>query len=141
MTSLVGASMALARGSAWLLSVFGVAAVAFALLGVFGAASYAVAQRRRELAVRMALGAAPASVTRLVVRGVVAGSLIGIALGIGLSLALGKSVSSLLVGVRPGDPVTIAGASVAIALAVLVAGWLPARRAAKIDPMETLRME
>ena len=141
MTSLVGASMALARGSAWLLSVFGVAAVTFAFLGVFGAASYAVAQRRRELAVRMALGAAPASVTRLVVRGVVAGSLIGIALGIGLSLALGKSVSSLLVGVRPGDPATIAGASVAIALAVLVAGWLPARRAARIDPMETLRME
>ena len=141
MTARLGASLALARGSAWLLTIFGGAAVSFALLGVFGAASYAVAQRRRELAVRMALGAAPGTVTWLMVRSALGGALAGIALGIGLALALGTSVSSLLIGVRAADPATFAGASIGIAVAVLVACWLPARRAARIDPMGALRIE
>ena len=141
MTARLSASLALARGSAWLLTIFGGAAVSFALLGVFGAASYAVAQRRRELAVRMALGAAPRAVTWLIVRSALGGALAGIVLGIGLALALGKSVSSLLVGVRPADPTTFAVVSAAVALAVVAACWVPARRATRIEPMETLRIE
>ncbi len=139
LTSLVATSLWLSRAAAWLLTIFGAAACAFALLGVFGAASYAVAQRRRELAVRLALGAAPGAVARLVLTGALTSATIGIGLGIVLTLALGRGVSVLLVGVAAGDARTIAGVAGALALAIAAATWIPARRGARIDPMSILR--
>jgi putative ABC transport system permease protein len=138
MTSLMSASLWLSRAAAWLLTIFGGAALAFALLGVFGAASYATAQRRRELAVRLALGAAPGAVARLVLTGALAGALVGIAVGVVLAVALARAVSSLLAGVTP-NPATLAGVSAALAVATALATWVPARRAARIDPSATLR--
>lgn len=139
LTSLMSASLWLSRAAAWLLTIFGGAALTFALLGVFGAASYAVAQRRRELAVRLALGADPRAVARLVLAGALAGAGGGIAVGVVLAVALARSVSTLLVGITPGDPATLAGVAVALATATAAATWIPARRAARIDPMSTLR--
>jgi putative ABC transport system permease protein len=141
MTTLMSASLWLSRAAAWLLTVFGAAALTFALLGVFGAASYAVTQRRRELAVRLALGAEPDRIVRLVLASAVGGALVGVAIGVALSIALRRSVSALLVGVDPSDPRTLAAVSVALAIATALACWLPARRAAQIDPMRALRVE
>jgi macrolide transport system ATP-binding/permease protein len=137
----MSASLWLSRAAAWLLTVFGAAALTFALLGVFGAASYAVAQRRRELAVRLALGAEPDRIVRLVLTSAVGGALVGILIGVALSIALRQSVSALLVGVDPSDPRTLAVVSVALAAATALACWFPARRAARIDPMRALRVE
>ena len=141
MASYVDDSLVLARDSAWILAIFGTAAALFAVMGIFGAASYAAAQRRRELAVRLALGAAPSAVTRLVVRSTLTGTAVGVAVGLGLAVAFGHSVSSLLVDVRPTDPRTLAAVSVFLAAIATIACWLPARRAARVDPLEALRVE
>ncbi|HYM22252.1 MAG TPA: ABC transporter permease [Vicinamibacterales bacterium] len=141
MASLADQSMWLPRASAWLLSIFGTSALVFALLGVFGAASYGVAQRRRELAVRIALGAESGSVTRLVLGGALRAAAVGIIGGLALVVALGKSISTLLVGVKATDPLTLAAVGVALAGATAAVSYLPARRAARIDPIQALRTE
>jgi putative ABC transport system permease protein len=141
MTSLMSASLWLSRAATWLLTVFGGAAVTFALLGVFGAAAYAFAQRRRELAVRLALGAAPGMVTRAVLADASRGAFAGVAAGLVLAIALRRSVSALLVGIDASDPFTLASVCVALTAATALACWLPARRAAHIDPMQALRVE
>jgi predicted permease len=141
MTSLMSASLSLVRGGAWLVSIICVTTVLFALLGVFGAAAHNVVQRRRELAVRIALGAGPRSVARLVVRSALNGALVGIGGGVALALGLGKAFAALIAGVRPPGMLTFAAAAVAVAAAALAACWLPARRASRIDPMKTLRTE
>ena len=141
MTSLMSASLFLSRAATWLLTLFGGAALTFALLGVFGAASYAVAQRRRELAVRLALGADPAGITRLVVGSTFAVALCGVTAGVSLVLALGQVVSQLLVGVAPSDPATLMLVSGGVGLATALATLIPARRAGRIDPMQALHVE
>jgi predicted permease len=141
MAFLVGQSLYLSRAAAWLVSVFGAAALVFALLGIFGAASFAVVQRRRELAVRMALGAGPDTVARLVLASTLRGALAGVLAGVLLALALGSTVRALLVGVEPGDPMTLAAVSLTLIAAAAAACWVPARRAARIDPMQALRLD
>jgi ABC-type antimicrobial peptide transport system permease subunit len=141
MSSLMSASLWLSRASMWLLTLFGGAALLFALVGVFGAAAYAVTQRRRELAVRLALGAAPERIVRVVLASTVRGALFGVALGIGLALALRRSVSALLVNTDATDPATLLAVSVLLLAATALACWAPARRAARIDPMQALRVE
>jgi predicted permease len=141
MTSLMGASLWLSRAAAWLLTVFGGAALIFALLGVFGAASYAVVQRRRELAIRLALGAAAERVTRLVLTSTLRAASAGVAIGLVLAIALRQSIVSLVVGVDPSDPRTLATVCAALSLATAVACWFPARRASRIDPVHALRVE
>jgi len=141
MSSLVGASLWLSRASTWLLTIFGGAAATFALLGVFAAASYAVAQRRRELAVRLALGAAPSSVARTAITGALGASLVGIVAGTLAAAALGRAIDSMLVGVTRTDVRTLAASCVALALATVAACWGPARRAAHVDPIQALRVE
>ena len=139
MTSLMSASLWLSRAAAWLLTVFGGAALTFALLGVFGAASYSVAQRRRELAVRLALGAEPERVMRLVLAGTLRGAIVGVGAGLVLAVALRQSVASMVVGIDPSDPWTLALVCGSLAIATVATCWFPARHASRIDPMQTLR--
>ncbi len=139
--SLVDESLKLPRASAWIVSVFGAAALLFALLAVFGAGSYAVVQRRRELAVRLALGASPQAISRLVARGALSGAVIGLLAGLGLTLAFARAMASLFVGATAPPPALLAVVGAAIAACVTIACWLPARRAGRIDPMQALRLD
>jgi ABC-type antimicrobial peptide transport system permease subunit len=118
---------------------FGALALLLSALGLYGVTAYAVNRRRPELGIRMALGADPEGVVRLVLRRVA--WVIGLGLTIG-GLAtwwIARLAESLLYGVQPRDPVTFAGAAVVLLAIGTLAGWLPARRAARIDPVEVLR--
>jgi hypothetical protein len=141
MSSLMSTALYLSRASTWLLSLFGAAALTFALLGVFGASAYAVAQRRRELAIRLALGAVPRRLPWMVVRNALDAGAAGIVVGISLSAVLRRAVDSLLVGVDGGLSATLAAVSATLLISTAAACWLAARRAAAIDPMRILRME
>ncbi len=134
-------SLSQERLLASLLTGFGVLALALACIGMYGVLSYAVAQRTREIGVRIALGADAAQVVRLVLRRGVALVLAGLALGLGAALVLARLVSTLLYGIGPGDPVTIAAVSLLLVAVALLAGSVPARRATRIDPTEALRHE
>ena len=141
MAALVDSSLWLSRAAAWLLTLLGGAALLFALLGVFGSAAYAVAQRRRELALRLALGAAPAALEQTVLMNALKGAAAGVILGVGIALVVRQSVAALLVGVSASDPRTLALASAALLGCAAFASWIPARRAARIEPMAVLRDE
>src|SRR3712207_2359498 len=141
MEQLLADSVALRRFSMLLLGVFAALAVALAGVGVYGVVSYSVAQRTREIGVRVALGARPRDVVRLVLgRGLGLAGL-GIALGLAGGLALTRVISSLLFGVGARDPLTFASVAALIALVALLACLVPARRATKVDPMVALRHE
>ena len=122
-----------------------IAAAALALLigsiGLYGVVSYMVAQRRREIAIRMAVGAQVADVRRLVLLEAGWMTLLGVALGIGAALLLTPRLQALLFETSPLDPVVFLAVSALLATVSLLASWLPARRAARIDPMTALRAE
>jgi len=124
---------------ALLSSVFGGLALLLAMVGLYGITSYAVTRRKGEIAIRMALGAPREAVVWLMLRDVVALLAIGMAAGLAASLAAGGLVTSLLFGVQPRDPVHLAGAAAILAAATAAAAYLPARRAARLDPMAALR--
>jgi cell division protein FtsX len=123
------------------LGCFAAAAVLLALVGVYGVVAYAVRQREREIAVRIAIGADPARITRLFLRQGGWILLAGLVLGVGGALAAGRVVSSQLVGVSSSDPLALASAVGAFTLAGLVAIWWPSHRAAATDPAIALRSE
>jgi ABC-type antimicrobial peptide transport system permease subunit len=135
----VNAALTRERVVAMLAGFFGALALLLSAIGLYGISSYAVARRRLELGIRLALGATPASVTRLVISRV--SVLVGLGLIIGVSLAMWAStfVAPLLYGLEPGDPLTIAGAAVVLAAVGGLASSPAAVRAALIDPAETLR--
>jgi putative ABC transport system permease protein len=124
-----------------LLAVFAVIAVFLAAVGVYGVGSYAVNQREQEIGIRMALGAQPHDVLAMVVRETVMLAGIGVGVGLVISLALTRTMSGLLYGVAATDPLTFVGAASLLVAIVLVAGYLPARRAARLDPTEMLRRQ
>jgi putative ABC transport system permease protein len=124
-----------------LLSVFAVVALLLAAIGIFGVVSYSVAQRKHEIGIRMALGAERGSVLKMILRQVGSVACIGIVIGIAATLAIGKWISSLLFGIQPTDPMTLAVAVVIQLLVVLIACYIPARRAMKVDPLIALRHE
>lgn len=124
---------------AMLAAFFGGLALLLAGLGLYGVTAYGVGRRRTEIGIRLALGTPPSGVQRLVLRRVGAQLATGILLGALVSLWASRFVRSLLYGVGPQDPATFAGAAVALAAAGALAGWLPARRASRIDPVEVLR--
>jgi len=110
-------------------------------VGLYGVLSYAVAQRTAEIGLRMALGAGPSTVVRAVVRGALALACVGLAVGIIGALALTRLVESFLFGVSATDPMTFVAAAALLLLVTGVAAYLPARRAATVDPMAALRDE
>ncbi len=132
-------SIAQPRFTALLLGVFAASAVLLAAVGLSGLLSYTVAQRERELSVRLALGASRGGVLRLVVAQAMALAGTGVMLGLVGAAALTRVLRALLYGVRPGDPLAFAVVSVLLLAVALVASWLPARRAARADPVQALR--
>jgi putative ABC transport system permease protein len=110
-------------------------------VGIYGVLSYTVKQQTNEIGIRMALGAQRTDVLRLVLRHGMKLALVGIAIGIAASLALTRLMASLLFEIKPADPLTFAGVSLLLLIIALFACWLPARRAAKVEPMVALRYE
>jgi predicted permease len=132
-------AMAQDRIVAELSGFFGGLALLLAGLGLYGVTSYNVTRRRAELGIRMALGAAPAVVIRLVLARVSALVAAGVAVGAALALGAARFVTALLYGLEPRDPATLVGAVITLAAVGALAGWLPAYRASRIDPAEVLR--
>ena len=141
MEAVVDGSVSQRRFSMVLLSLFAGVAVVLASLGIYGVISYTVTLRTRELGIRMALGARQADVLGLMVGQGMRLTLLGVGIGLVLSLGLGRLLSALLYGVEAHDPLTLASVALLLALVALLASWLPARRAAKVDPALTLRSE
>jgi predicted permease len=139
MTARVADAAAQTRFSAVLLALFAAVALALAALGIYGVISFAVAARTREIGIRAALGADRSRLLRMVVGQGLLLALIGGALGLAIALASTRLLRSLLYEVAPTDPVTFAAVIVPLGLAAIVASWLPARRAARVAPLEALR--
>jgi ABC-type antimicrobial peptide transport system permease subunit len=141
MSQLIGASVAQQRFNMLLLCGFGLISLVLGAAGLYGVMSYTVAQRTKEIGVRMALGAERRDIARLVLRD--AGFLVGVGLAVGAAVALAgaRILTSLLFGVAPRDPLTLAAACGLLLVTGLFAAWWPARRAAKVVPMEALRIE
>jgi putative ABC transport system permease protein len=141
MKARVGDAMSYARFSTVLLTLFGALALALAAMGTYGVVSFAVAQRTRELGIRTALGATRGDIVRLVARQGIGFVAIGGALGCAGALAATRVLRSLLYDIAPSDPATFAAVVVVLALAVVAASYIPARRATRVDPMVALRSE
>jgi putative ABC transport system permease protein len=139
MDQLLGNSLSQRRLTLVLLGSFAVLALLLAAVGVYGVISYAVRQRTHEFGIRMALGAQAGDVLRLILVNGLKLSMIGIALGLGAALVLTRWMESLLFGVRPTDPLTLCVIAAALLGVALVACWIPARRATRVDPMIALR--
>jgi predicted lysophospholipase L1 biosynthesis ABC-type transport system permease subunit len=137
----LGRALAQERLLAALASGFGLLALSLACLGLYGVMGYDVARRTQELGVRMALGASARHVMWLVLREAVTLALVGAAFGLGAALAATRFVASLLYGLTPNDPPTLMLAAALLLAVAAGAGYLPARRAAQVDPLEALRCE
>ncbi|HEV2422465.1 MAG TPA: ABC transporter permease [Candidatus Acidoferrales bacterium] len=129
------------RFQALLLGSFGALGLILALVGIYGVISYNVTQRTREIGLRLALGAQPETVLRMVIREGMFIAVMGIILGIGGTLAFSRVLNSLLFEIKPYDPATFVAVSIAIAAVALAACYIPARRVMKVDPMVALRYE
>ena len=138
---LFGATVARPRFSLFLLGSFALLALAIAAVGTYGVMSFLVGQRTREIGVRVALGARRGAVMALIMREALRLGAAGVALGLALALALTRALATLLFGVRPTDPATYAGVAAVLGVLLAIAAYLPARRAARVDPMTALRSE
>jgi ABC-type antimicrobial peptide transport system permease subunit len=110
-------------------------------VGIYGVISYIVAQRTKEIGVRMALGAKQSDVRRMVLRHGAAIGAVGVTIGLAAAVGLTRAMSALLFGVSPADPLTYAAGAASVAVVSLLACYIPARRAAAVDPLEALRWE
>ena len=124
-----------------LLGTFSAIALLLAAGGIYGVLHYSVAQQTREIGIRMALGARPRQVVMLIVRDGAKLSVVGLVIGVTGSAVMTRFLRSLLFGIGPMDPVTLAGVSILLGIVALLACYIPARRAAKVDPMVALRYE
>ena len=129
------------RFQAWLFGIFGALALAIATVGIYGVISYAVSQRTHEIGIRMALGAQASDVLRMVIWRGMSLTLVGVAIGLAVALALTRVIKSLLFNVSPTDPATFAIIALLLVSVALIASYVPARRAAKVDPLQALRHE
>jgi putative ABC transport system permease protein len=138
---LVNRSLAEARFNFFLLSLFSIVGLTLAAIGIYGMISYAVAQRTHEIGIRLALGAQPGNVLLLVVRQGMELAVAGVALGVASAWALTRWMATMLFEVRPTDPLTFASIALLMLGVALMACYIPARRAAKVDPMVALKYE
>ncbi len=124
-----------------LTTAFGVLALVLACIGIYGLTAYNVARRTNEIGIRIALGARAGQVLRMILGEASWLAAIGIVIGLGAALGLTRFLASLLYGLKPGDPATLVGAALLLVGTALGAGWFPAWRASKVQPMEALRHE
>jgi putative ABC transport system permease protein len=141
MGQVISASIAEPRFRTWLLTAFAGVGLSLTLIGIYGAISYSVSQRTHEMGIRIALGAQPESVLRLILRQGFRLALLGSAIGLAGSLLLMRLLENQLYEVKPGDPATLAGAAALMLLVALAASYIPARRATRVDPIIALRYE
>jgi putative ABC transport system permease protein len=141
MSEVTASSFAARSFNMTLLAIFAGLALVLAAVGIYGVMSYAVTQRTQEIGIRMALGARGADVLRLIIRSGMTMTLIGVVLGLGGAIGLTRLMNSLLFGVTPTDKLTFAAVSAVLVLVALLACYIPARRATKVDPMIALRYE
>ncbi len=143
-TTLEGAlaeSIAPRRFNLLLLGSFAASAVLLAMIGIYRLISYAVTQRTHEIGIRMALGARRAEIVRMVVREGIVLAVTGICAGTISALGLTRVMATLLFDVKPNDPATFAAVAISLAVIALLASWVPALRAARVDPLTVLRYE
>jgi putative ABC transport system permease protein len=141
MASLIATTTAEPRFQARLLTAFALVALVLTIVGIYGVLAYSVAQRTKEIGVRMALGAQSVDVLRMLLRKALALVSVGIILGGAGALAVTRVLANFLFEVKPDDPLTFAVVALTLACAALAAGTVPARRAMKVDPMVALRYE
>lgn len=141
MEEVLSRSVAQRRLSMLLLVIFAAVAVTLATVGIYGVMSYSMAQRTHEIGIRMALGARAPDVLALVAKQTMTLVALGVAVGLVGALLFTRSLASLLFQVQPGDPAILLAASLLLATVALAVGYLPARRAVKVDPMTALRCE
>jgi putative ABC transport system permease protein len=137
----LGFALLPARLAGSVLGIFGLVALALAAAGIFGVMAYSIAQRTHEIGIRMALGAEARDVLRLIIGQGLKLVLIGIGIGLAVALGLTRLMTSLLYGVSPTDPLTFIGVTLLLIFVALLACWIPARRATKVDPMIALRYD
>jgi ABC-type antimicrobial peptide transport system permease subunit len=126
---------------AQVVTALGLVGLLLAVIGLYGVVAYAVSRRTREIGIRMAIGAGPLDVLRMVLRQGLTFTAIGIALGLGIALAASNFLQGLAVGVSPRDPSILIGVPAILAAVMLAACWLPARKASRVDPIRVLRQD
>jgi len=139
MTDIVATSVATERLYMVLLTSFAAVALILSAVGLYGVIAYAVSERTQELGVRVALGASTGRISRMILGEGLVMSIAGITVGLGASAAATQVLTKLLFGITPGDPVTFVAVSLALVAVALAASYLPARRAAKADPLVAMR--
>jgi predicted permease len=137
----IDSTMQTERIFASLTAGFGLLALALACVGIYGIMAYSVANRNNEIGIRLALGAQPGQVRGMILRESTWLAIVGIVVGVGAALGLTRLVKSMLYGIQPDDPLTMAGGVLILLAVALAASWIPARRAAGVQPMEALRHE
>jgi predicted permease len=141
MDEIIGNSLGERRLNLWLIGGFAVITLVLAAAGLYGVVAYTVAQRTREVGIRMALGARRLDIVRLMLGYGAARATIGIAAGLSAAVVATRVLSNMLVGIRPDDPLTYAGVAALLGVTALTASWIPARRASRVDPMVAIRAE
>jgi predicted permease len=141
MDQVVSRSTARERFNMWLMAVFGVSALLLAAIGIYGLMAYSVEQRTQEIGIRLALGASASQVKNMVVAQGFRLAVVGVVIGMASALALTRFIASVLYGVEAKDPMVFSVAPAVLTLVALLAAWIPARRASRVDPIVALRYE